>query len=128
MFVFKYYFASKSFAAVSKAFSNVYPDKDMQSKTKTRRLVTKFRDTGKACVCDKFSQSDKTVETAAVPTSGSASSATTGCGCENSGCSAVLRMKAFIFIGYACVLCRKFCVLIACNAFNFFFDCLLLSD
>jgi hypothetical protein len=45
MCVLEHYFASKSFAALHEALSNVYPDKEVPNKT-ICRLVTKFRDTG----------------------------------------------------------------------------------
>jgi hypothetical protein len=32
------------------AFSNAYPDKEVPNKTTMHRLVTKFRDTGSACL------------------------------------------------------------------------------
>lgn len=31
VFIFQYYFASKSFAAIREAFSSAYPDKDIQN-------------------------------------------------------------------------------------------------
>jgi hypothetical protein len=43
VFIFEYYFTSKSFDAVREAFSNAYPDKDVPNKTTIHRLVTKFR-------------------------------------------------------------------------------------
>jgi hypothetical protein len=50
VFILEHYFASKSFAAVREAFSNVYPDKEVPNKTTIHRLVTKFRDTGSVCL------------------------------------------------------------------------------
>jgi hypothetical protein len=49
VFILEHYFASKSFAAVREAFSNVYPDKEVPNKTAIHRLVTTFRDTGSIC-------------------------------------------------------------------------------
>jgi hypothetical protein len=46
VFILEHYFASKSCAAVREAFSNAYPDEEVQNKIKIHRLVTKFRDTG----------------------------------------------------------------------------------
>jgi hypothetical protein len=40
VFIAEHYFASKSFAAVSEALSNVYHDKEVPDKTKIHRLVT----------------------------------------------------------------------------------------
>jgi hypothetical protein len=45
VFILEHYFASKSFAAVPEAFSNVYPDKEVPNKTTIHKLVT-FRGTG----------------------------------------------------------------------------------
>jgi hypothetical protein len=42
--------ASKSFAAVRKAFNNAYPDKEVPNKTTVHEPVTKFRDTGSVCL------------------------------------------------------------------------------
>lgn len=41
---FEHYFAKKSFAAVPKSFSNVYPNKEVQNKTTMHRMAT-FWDT-----------------------------------------------------------------------------------
>jgi hypothetical protein len=41
VFILKYYFVPKSFAAVCEAFSNVYPDKEALNRT-IYQLVTKF--------------------------------------------------------------------------------------
>jgi hypothetical protein len=41
VFILEHYFASKSFTAVREAFSNVFADKEVPSKTRTHRLVTK---------------------------------------------------------------------------------------
>jgi hypothetical protein len=43
VFILEHYFASKSFAAVREAFSNVYPDKEVPNKTTVHREVTTFR-------------------------------------------------------------------------------------
>jgi hypothetical protein len=48
VFILEHYFASKSFTAVSEAFSNAYPDKEVPNKT-IIRVVTKFQDTGNDC-------------------------------------------------------------------------------
>jgi hypothetical protein len=53
VFILEHYLASKSFAAVREAFSNVYPDNEVWNKTTTHRLVTKIRDTGSVCVCSR---------------------------------------------------------------------------
>jgi hypothetical protein len=45
-----HYFASKSCAAVSEAFSSTYPDREVPKKTTIHRLLTKFRDTGSVCL------------------------------------------------------------------------------
>jgi hypothetical protein len=45
VFILEHYFASKSFAAIRKAFSNAYPDKEVPNKTTIHRLVTIFWDT-----------------------------------------------------------------------------------
>jgi hypothetical protein len=45
VFILEHCFASNSFYAIREAFSNVYPDKEVPSKT-AHRLVTTFRDTG----------------------------------------------------------------------------------
>jgi hypothetical protein len=66
VFILEHYFASKSFAAIRKAFSNAYPDKEVPNKTTIHQLVTIFRDT-EVFVCDKCSSSDKTAEITAVP-------------------------------------------------------------
>jgi hypothetical protein len=50
VFILEHYFASKSFAAVREAFSNVYPDREVPNETTVHRLITKFRDTGSVCV------------------------------------------------------------------------------
>jgi hypothetical protein len=50
VFILEHYFASKSFAAVSEAFSNVCPDKEVPNKTTVCRVVTKFRVTGSVCL------------------------------------------------------------------------------
>jgi hypothetical protein len=42
VFIVEHYFASKSFAAVLEAFSNVYPDKEVPNKTRRHTLGTKF--------------------------------------------------------------------------------------
>jgi hypothetical protein len=49
-FILEHYFASKSFAAVSGAFSNAYRNKEVPNKTTIHRLVTIFRDTGSVCL------------------------------------------------------------------------------
>jgi hypothetical protein len=72
----KHYYASKSFPAVHKAFSNAYPDKEVPNKTR-HRLVRKF------WVCDKSSLSHKTAKITARLISSSASAATLGYGCRN---------------------------------------------
>jgi hypothetical protein len=82
VFILEHYFASKSFAVVREAFSNVYSDNEVPNKTTIHQLVTKFLDTGS--VCGKFSWSDKTAEITAVPISSSASAGTTEYGCKNS--------------------------------------------
>jgi hypothetical protein len=48
--VLEYYFASKSFVAVRKAFSNTYREKEISNKTTIHWLVTTFRDTWIVCV------------------------------------------------------------------------------
>jgi hypothetical protein len=50
VFILEYYFASKSFAAVRKAFSNAYPVKQGPNKATRHRLVTQFRDAGNVCL------------------------------------------------------------------------------
>jgi hypothetical protein len=70
--------------AVRKAFSNVYPDKEVLNKTTILQLVTTFRfGMQEVLVCDMCSWSNKTAEIMAVPISSSAL-ATTGYGCKNS--------------------------------------------
>jgi hypothetical protein len=49
VFIPEHYFASKSFAAIREAFSNVYPDKEVPNNT-IHRMVTKYRDTGSVCL------------------------------------------------------------------------------
>jgi hypothetical protein len=50
VFILEHYIASKSFAAVREHFSNAYSYTEVWNKTTTHRLVTKFRDTGNACL------------------------------------------------------------------------------
>jgi hypothetical protein len=54
VFILEHYFASKSFAAVREAFSNAYPDKEVQNKTTVHQMVTKLRDTGSVCVSSSW--------------------------------------------------------------------------
>jgi hypothetical protein len=54
-------FASKSFAAVRKAFINAFTDKEVPNKIILHQLVTKFRDTGS--VCDRKHDRRRTVLT-----------------------------------------------------------------
>lgn len=61
----------------SEASSISYPYKEMRFNIALHGLVTTFRNT-EVFVCDRRSSSGKTVETAAVPISSSASNATTG--------------------------------------------------
>jgi hypothetical protein len=61
VFILEHYFASKSFTAVRKAFSNVCSDKEIPNKTTVHRLVTKCRDTGS--VCDRKHVQRRTVLT-----------------------------------------------------------------
>jgi hypothetical protein len=82
VYIFEHYLASKSFAALREAFSNVYPDKEVPNKDNTP-TGNKISGNGK-CVCDKCSSSDKTAEITAVPISSNASAATTGYGGKKS--------------------------------------------
>jgi hypothetical protein len=50
VFILEHYFASKSFAVVREAFSNVYRDKKVPNKTSIHRLVTTYRNTGRVCL------------------------------------------------------------------------------
>jgi hypothetical protein len=54
VFILENYFASKSFAPVREAFSNVYPGKGIPNKTTVHRLVTKFWDTVSVCVSSRM--------------------------------------------------------------------------
>jgi hypothetical protein len=82
VFILEHYDASKSFAAVQEAFSNVYPNKEVPNKTTVHRLVTRFRNK-EEFVRDKFSWSHKTAAVTAVLILTRASGATTICGCNN---------------------------------------------
>jgi hypothetical protein len=53
VFIVEHYCASKSHAAFSEAFSNVYPDKEVPNKTSIHRLLTTFLDTGSVCVSSR---------------------------------------------------------------------------
>jgi hypothetical protein len=48
--ILEYYLTSKSFAAVREAFCNAYPDKEVPNKTTMYRMLTKFLNTGSACL------------------------------------------------------------------------------
>jgi hypothetical protein len=57
VFIFKHYFASISFAAVREAFSNVYLEKEVLSKTTILQLVTILGCTKKTCLVSECRQS-----------------------------------------------------------------------
>jgi hypothetical protein len=76
VFNLKHYFVSKSFAAVREAFNNAYPDNKVPNKN-IHRLVTKFLNTGIACLYQLLIER-KTAVITATPISSSASAATVG--------------------------------------------------
>jgi hypothetical protein len=50
VFILEQHFASEMFTAVREAFSKVYPDKEVLTKTTIHRMVTKFRDKISVCL------------------------------------------------------------------------------
>jgi hypothetical protein len=84
VFILEHCFASKSFAAVREAFSNVCPDMEVANKTINNTLTGGKISGHRKCLSVMSSLSDKTAEMTVVPVSSSASAAATGYGCRNS--------------------------------------------
>jgi hypothetical protein len=66
VFILEHCFASKSFAAVREALSNMFPEKEVPNKAKVHRPVTNFGTQG-VFVCYKCSSSNKTAKITAIP-------------------------------------------------------------
>jgi hypothetical protein len=99
-FILEHYLTSKSFGAVSEAFSSAHHVRELSNKTAVPDF-NKILGHGQFC-CDKCSSSYKTGEVTAVLISGSRSSAATGHKCKNS-----------ISHWFCCLLCeRDSCVVV----------------
>jgi hypothetical protein len=80
VFVLEHHFTSKSFGAVSEAFSNAYPDKAVPNGLQYTGWQQNFG-TQQVFVCG---EGDRIAEITVKPISGSASPLRTGHGCRNS--------------------------------------------